>query len=207
MIALLYPGDRAMRDRADPAESRFAALFEALQRAGIPAEPAIWHDDLADEVRAQLRRVRGVLVWCNPIESGRRRERLDALLRDVAGTGTWVSAHPDAIVALGTKDVLWTTRDQPFGGDVHRVERLEPVLERVATGPRVLKQYRGHSGIGVWRIEAAGPGRYAVRHAQRGSEPTVVDTRAMLTAEPRRCGVARSVPAYRDCRFVAEPAP
>ena len=39
-VALLYPGDRAMRDRADPAESRFAALFDALAAAGIAAEPA-----------------------------------------------------------------------------------------------------------------------------------------------------------------------
>ena len=29
-VALLYPGDRAARDRADPTESRFAALFEAF---------------------------------------------------------------------------------------------------------------------------------------------------------------------------------
>ena len=34
-VALLYPGDRAMRDRADPAESRFAALFQAFERAGV----------------------------------------------------------------------------------------------------------------------------------------------------------------------------
>ena len=71
-IALLYPGDRAQRDRADPAESRFAALFDAFAAAGVPAEPAVYDDDFADEVAAQLRRVDAVLVWCNPIERGRR---------------------------------------------------------------------------------------------------------------------------------------
>ena len=60
-IALLYPGDRAMRDRADPAESRVAPLFAAIDAAGMRAEPAVWHDDFADEVRAQLRRVDVVL--------------------------------------------------------------------------------------------------------------------------------------------------
>jgi hypothetical protein len=34
-VALLYPGDRAARDRADPAASRFAALFEAFAAAGV----------------------------------------------------------------------------------------------------------------------------------------------------------------------------
>ncbi len=34
-VALLYPGDRAARDRADPAESRFAALFDAFAAAGV----------------------------------------------------------------------------------------------------------------------------------------------------------------------------
>ena len=45
-VALLYPGDRADRDklgdRADPAESRFAALFQAFAAAGIAAEPAVY---------------------------------------------------------------------------------------------------------------------------------------------------------------------
>jgi len=80
-VALLYPGDRAMRDRAAPAESRFAALFDAFAAAGVAAEPAVYDDDFADEVAAQLRGVAVVLVWCNPIEGGRRRDRLDTLLR------------------------------------------------------------------------------------------------------------------------------
>jgi hypothetical protein len=48
-VALLYPGDRAMRDRPDPAESRFAALFEAFAQAGIAARAAVRHrvDSLA----------------------------------------------------------------------------------------------------------------------------------------------------------------
>jgi len=92
-VALLYPGDRTARDRADPAESRFAALFAAFGRAGIAAEPAVYHDHFADEVAAQLRQVAAVLAWCNPIEGGRRRDRLDALLREVGGH--WgVRQHP-----------------------------------------------------------------------------------------------------------------
>jgi hypothetical protein len=182
-IALLYPGDRAMRDRADPAESRFAALFDAFARAGVDAEPAVWHDDFADEVQARLRGVEAVLVWCNPIEGGRRRDRLDALLRGVADRGVLVSTHPDTIARLGTKDVLFDTRELPFGSDVHRVDSVEQLAAelpvRLRRGPRVLKQHRGHSGIGVWRIEQGKDGALAVRHAQRGSESEHIDLAAL----------------------------
>jgi hypothetical protein len=183
-VALLYPGDRAMRDRADPRESRFAELFAALAAAGIDAEPAVWHDDFVDEVREQLQRMRVVLVWCNPIEGGRRRDRLDALLREAAQAGVFVSAHPEAIDRLGTKDVLVATRDLPFGSDTRRVDSLAQLAAelpaRLQLGARVLKQYRGHSGIGVWRVEHAGGGQLNVRHAQRGSETELMDLPSLL---------------------------
>lgn len=172
-LALLYPGDRAQRDRADPAESRFSALFAALAAAGIEVEPAVYHDDFCDEVEVQLRQVRAVLVWQNPIEGGRTRQRLDALLRRIAAQGVFVSAHPDTILRMGTKDVLVEVRDLPFGSDAHRVDSLRALeselVARLAAGPRVLKQHRGHSGIGVFRVEQLGPNLFAVRHAQRGS--------------------------------------
>lgn len=178
-VALLYPGDRIARDRADPAASRFAALFEAFAAAGVNAQPAVWHDDFANEVRDQLRTVQLVLAWCNPIEAGRRRDRLDGLLREVAQEGVIVSAHPDAVQRLGTKDVLFQTRDLPFGSDVHRIDSLAQLAselpQRLRQGARVLKQHRGHSGIGVWRVELADDGELTVQHAQRGSTSQRMD--------------------------------
>lgn len=187
-VALLYPGDRAARDLADPARSRFNELFAAFAAAGVHAVPAVYSDDFADEVAAQLQRVQGVLVWCNPIEGGRRRDRLDALLRELARAGIWVSAHPDAILRLGTKDVLVETRDLPFGSDVHRLDSPHQLAAelpaRLQAGARVLKQHRGHSGIGVWRVALAlgdtAPGTMTLRHAQRGSEEERVDMGGLL---------------------------
>ena len=188
-VALLYPGDRPMRDRSDPAESRFAALFEAFAHAGVTAVPAVYNDAFAEEVEAQLRDCRLVLVWCNPIEGGRPRDLLDAMLRRIADSGVVVSAHPETILKLGTKDVLFHTRDLPFGSDVHRIESLEQLKEelpeRLQAGARVLKQYRGHSGIGVWRVEEADhgckPARLRVRHAQRGSDEELMELPVLLT--------------------------
>ena len=182
LVALLYPGDRATRDRPDPAESRFSALFAAFASADIAAVAAVYDDDFAGEVEEQLRDVRVVLVWCNPIEGGRRRDRLDAMLRRLAHAGTVVSAHPDAILKLGTKDVLLDARELPFGSDVQRIDSLAQLQAelpgRLRHGARVLKQYRGQSGAGVWRVEAAdasAPGLLRVRHAQRGGAEELVD--------------------------------
>ena len=172
-----------MRDRADPAESRFASLFAAIDSAGMRAEPAVWHDDFADDVRQQLRQVDAVLVWCNPIEGGRRRDALDALLDDIADEGVLVSAHPEAVQRLGTKDVLYETRDLPFGSDVHRIDSLaqleRELPQRLQLGPRVLKQHRGHSGIGIWRVERTDDGTLRVQHAQRGSGAEQLDLPAL----------------------------
>jgi len=184
-LALLYPGDRAARDASDPQASRFAALFEAFAAAGFAVAPAVYHDDFADEVQRQLEQVDGVLVWHNPIEGGRTRRRLDAMLAAVAARGVFVSAHPETILRLGTKDVLLQVRDLPFGSDAHRVANVAAIATavraRLAAGPRVLKQHRGHSGIGVWRVERLDDERYALRHAQRGAVEEVVDL-ATVTA-------------------------
>ena len=124
-------------------------------------------------------RVHGVLVWHNPIEGGRDRNRLEAMLRQVAASGVFVSTHPDTILKLETKDVLLAVSDLPFGCDVHRVDSLAQAQAelpfRLSGGARVLKQHRGHSGIGIWRIEWQGADRYAIRHAVRGVAEEIVD--------------------------------
>ena len=182
-LAILYPGDRAARDRADPAESRFRDLFQAFRNANIAAEPAC-SDDFSDEVRQQLKQVHGVLVWHNPIEGGRDRAMLDAMLRDVASSGVFVSTDPDIILKLGTKDVLLALRDLPFGSDVYRVDSLAQLQTelpvRLQRGARVLKQQRGHSGIGIWRISRREEAGYDMCQAARGSPTEIVHLDGIL---------------------------
>ena len=109
-IAILWRGDEAARGSATPENSRFKAVFAALARVGVDAEPVVYEDEIADVVRVQLAALDGVLVWVNPIHEGRNRAKLDALLREVAARGVWVSAHPDVILKMGTKEVLHRTR-------------------------------------------------------------------------------------------------
>ncbi len=153
-VVLLYHGDRHARQSAAPENSRFLKVFQALSALGVDAQPAVYHDDFCDEVRAQLMQVDGVLVWFNPNEGGRDRSVLDAMLREVAAAGVYVSTHPDIILKLGTKEVLVQTRNLGWGSDTHLYRTMDQVQRelpaRLAGGQaRVLKQYRGQSGDGV----------------------------------------------------------
>ncbi len=181
-LAIVTPGDAVVRRAATAQNSRFATLFEAFAQQGVLAHPVVYDDEGSGEVQAQLLTMDGALVWVNPIEAGRPRARLDAVLAAVAGQGVFVSAHPEVILALGTKDVLVSTRHLGWGSDCHRIDSLDQLAAelpaRLAAGPaRVLKQHRGHSGIGVWKVEldadAPAPGTglqtaLRVRHAMRG---------------------------------------
>ena len=118
-VAVLYPRDRETAPNAAHETGRFRKVFDALSGFGMVPEPALYHDDSVDEIRRQLLRVDGVLVWVNPIEAGRDRSLLDAMLRDVAASGVFVSAHPDVILKLGTKEVLYRTRDIGWGCETH----------------------------------------------------------------------------------------
>jgi hypothetical protein len=88
-VAIVWRGDRDARRAATPANNRFHRVFEELAAAGVDAEPAVYADDFADEVREQLLTADGVLVWVDPIHEGLTRSVLDALLRDVASRGPW----------------------------------------------------------------------------------------------------------------------
>jgi len=176
-VAMLFAGDPRTRNTLKLEDTRLADIAKALRAVDLEVEPAVYADEAADDVRAQLMRVDGVLVWVDPVRSDGNRARLDPLLRDVANHGVFVSAHPDLILKMGTKEVLYQTRNMGWGSDTRlyrsfeqfRVELPKCLAEGRA---RVLKQYRGNGGIGVWKVEALdprNPSRVRVRHAQRGS--------------------------------------
>src|SRR5262249_59647264 len=95
------------------------------------------------------------------------------------GQGVCVSWHPDLILKRGTKEVPYRTRTMSWGTDTRLYTTLEQLSRELpqclAEGqPRVLKQYRGNGGNGVWKVEAVDAGvprgRVRVRHALRGSQ-------------------------------------
>jgi len=160
LVAILYPGDHEARQGATPENNRFSQVFQALANLGVHAEPVVYHDEFYEEVRHQLMHVDAVLVWVNPVQDKRDRLILDSMLREVADTGVFVSTHPDVIQKMGTKEVVYRTRNIGWGCDTHLYSSMEQIHRelpaRLASGEaRVLKQYRGNGGIGVWKVELA----------------------------------------------------
>jgi uncharacterized protein DUF6815 len=193
-MAIVWRGDAETRRNATPRNNRFVRVFEELAAIGIDAEPAVFDESFADDVRSQLLATDGVLVWVDPLHNGKDRAVLDTLLRDVATKGPWVSAHPDTIQKMGTKEVLYRTRHLGWGTDTHLYRMaaefdVEFPARLRSAGPRVLKQNRGNGGQGVWKVEAlAGSDADAVvrvLEARRGSVPEELPLAAFMA---RCCG-------------------
>jgi hypothetical protein len=183
-VALVWRGDPTV-----PQPARFNRLTEALAERGTVSEGVVYDETVHETVRERLLGVDGVLVWVNPLQDGKDRSRLDPLLREVATRGVWVSAHPDVILKMGTKEVLYATRDLGWGvdTDLYRTEadfRARFPVTLAAGGPRVLKQYRGNGGQGVWKVSLQhAPGEAAqveVLHAQWGSVPERLTLHAFI---------------------------
>ena len=108
---------RAEERRHDP-----ASTVDTFAQLDVDARTIVYADDEIQEVREELMQLDGVLVSVNPIQDGRDRTHLDALLREAATQGIWVSAHPDTILRMGTKEVLFRTKDLGWGSDCYLYE-------------------------------------------------------------------------------------
>jgi Domain of unknown function (DUF6815) len=182
-VALVWRGDPGA-GVPEPATTRHHLIFSALAALGIAAEPVLYSEEAENDVRARLLTMDGVLVWIDPLSAGKDRSRLDPLLRDIASHGVWVSTHPDVILKMGVKEVLYQTRALGWATDTDLYLSAQDFDSRfparlAAGGPRVLKQNRGNGGQGVWKVElvdrtvtAPSPDTpVRVLHALRGSVP------------------------------------
>jgi hypothetical protein len=187
-VALVWRGDPSV-----PPPERFVGLCKALAERGAVAEGVVYDESAGDAVRERLLGFDAIQVWVNPLQDGKDRSRLDPLLRDVAASGVYVSAHPDVILKMGTKEVLYETRDLGWGADteLYRTEadfQARFPAKLAAAGPRVVKQYRGNGGQGVWKVSRLGgaddeTASVEVLHALWGSSPE----RLTLAAFMDRC--------------------
>ena len=187
-IAIVFPADTKELAATQVASTRLVGIARALTSAGAQVISAPFCDAIADQMQARLVDVDLALVWYNPFEAGLDRSRLNTMLRFMAGRGVRVSAHPDVIDKMGTKEVLHQTRHMAWGTETKRYGSIESMqtelLGSLKHGPRVLKQLRGQSGDGVWRVRLNGPAQpqlLAVRHAKRGCGEQLMDMGAFLS--------------------------
>jgi hypothetical protein len=157
-IGILWRDDRSASPSTPDVRHGLSPLYAAFGQLSVVLRPVVFEDAAIDEVRHQLLALDGVLVWVNPIQDGANRSNLDALLFEAASHGVWVSAHPAVILKLGTKEVLFSTRNVGWGGDIDLYRTPKEFAQRFtgwlgARGLAVLKQGRGNGGNGVWKVE------------------------------------------------------
>jgi hypothetical protein len=170
-------------------EDKYKKLAVLFKENGFVVDSVIYHDSIAGKLAKELIRYKAILVWVNPLEKGHNRRILDALLIELAGKGCFISAHPDTILKIGTKEILYRVKETEFGGDIklyHSFEdfKLKFFLSKELTGIRILKPHRGNGGNGVFKIDASDykNNRIGVTHAKNGDEERVVTIDDFFTA-------------------------
>ena len=162
-------------------EDKYKKLAAHFKEKGFDVDSVIYHDSIAGKLAKELTRYKAILVWVNPLEKGHDRKILDALLDELAGKGCFISAHPDTILKIGTKEILYRVRETEFGGDIKLYCSFEDFKQKFffskeLTGIRILKPYRGNGANGVFKIDASDykNNRIGVTHAKNGDEERVV---------------------------------
>jgi hypothetical protein len=166
-LVLMWRGNIRAPHQPTNHTERLKPLVNALADAGIEPSPLVYFDADVEAARARLLRADGVMVWINPLQDGQDRAIVDAMLREIAAQGIWVSANPDTILKLGTKEVLYQTRDLGWGSDTELYRTFDDFVLRFPlklslAGPRVLKPLRGNDGQGVLKVSLSPDGRESV---------------------------------------------
>ena len=187
-IALMIYGEPGSNRNAIT-EEKYKRLALSLIENGFSVDSVLYHDSIADGLATELLKYNAILVWVNPIEQQNDRKILDELLTDLSSQGCFVSAHPDTILKIGTKEILYKTRETEFGGDVKLYHSYQDFKERFLlsgemTGIRILKQYRGNGGNGVFKIDMRNikNNRISVTHATVGDKEEQLSTNDFFLA-------------------------
>ena len=177
-IALIIFGEPGSTRNAIT-EEKYRKLAAHFIEKEFDVDSVLYHDTISEKLAKELPRYNAILVWVNPIEQQGDRKILDALLVNLSAQGCFVSAHPDTILKIGTKEILYKVRETEFGGDTKLYHSFDDFKERFLkdeSGIRILKQYRGNGGDGVFKIDTSNfkNNRITVTHAKKGDEQNLV---------------------------------
>lgn len=180
---LLYGLDGTARDASK--EDKYRLLAEKMAERHWQVKTLTYHDSRRDALHEEARGCDAVLTWINPFEPQLDRAALDAFLRELDEAGVVVSAHPDTILRIGTKDVLVATQALSWSVDACAYPAVGDFGARFPAKvrrehARVLKQYRGHSGLGVWKVTALSTDVFEVKSASRDEPPRELNEEALI---------------------------
>lgn len=182
---LVYGGMNS--DRNALTEEKYMDLASAFLSEGLHVQSVLYNDEVGENLFQDLLHFGAILVWVNPIEQGNDRRKLDALLVKLSNKGCFVSTHPEVILKIGTKDVLYKTSNIGWGSETKLYVSYEDFIARFPeslqqSGIKVLKQYRGNGGNGVYKIiKGSAANEVIVIHAKNSLEAKVFSWNEFFT--------------------------
>lgn len=134
-------------------------IVEAIQGKGWHAEVVYFRDEWADEIFDYAKeKFDGYISRINPgnLETGEK--IYFETLRKLSDVGLVGMSHPDAMTNFGAKDALVKLADTDLVPDdtyaYYTVEEFTKTFpSSISYGERVLKQNRGSTGEGIWRVQ------------------------------------------------------
>ncbi len=152
-------------------------MIEAVRARGWKADVLYYSDSDFDRLLREIPEQYDAYVSrINPGHIPGGEARYFDLLRQLCARGVVGMPHPDAMVAFGAKDALVKIRDTDLVPDDTFVYYDMPTFRAefpnaLAQGIRVLKQNRGSTGSGIWRVEVLEPGALAAGQPVPESTP------------------------------------
>ena len=137
-------------------------IVRALRERNWTAEIVFYSDDHRGEIyRYTLDKAAAYISRINP---GNLEDETGyfQMLRELVFNGIEGLPHPDAMIAYGAKNALTELKDTNLvPSDTYAYYDFETFKtqfrENILLGERVLKQNRGSTGEGIWRVEAMEP--------------------------------------------------
>lgn len=134
-------------------------IVKALKAKGFDAEVVFFRDEWADAVYSYIMaKSDAVIVRINPGNLPNGEAVLFDTLRRLHDSDVLVMTHPNTMMRFGAKDALSKLAGTPLVPKdtyaYYNYEEFEKTFPKsISYGIRVLKQNRGSTGDGIWRVE------------------------------------------------------
>lgn len=135
-------------------------IQKSIEDQGWNCEILFYRDDWNADKRAYIiNNFSGYISRVNPGNIPGGEQNYFSLLRDLSDNGLVGMSHPDLMVSLGAKDILYKLRDTSLvPTDTYAYYSQDEFVKQfptsLALGDRILKQNRGSTGEGIWRVQS-----------------------------------------------------
>ncbi len=134
-------------------------IVRAFENLGWICEVLYFRDEWKDEIYEYTKaNFSGFISRINPGNLPYGEELYFETLRKLSEIGVVAISHPDEMLKLGAKDILIKLKNTAFAArDTYGYHSIKEFRNRfpfsLAQKQRVLKQNRGSTGVGIWKVE------------------------------------------------------